>query len=91
MHFPFCSTEIDCYLASLFRQRTFHYVSCRAFLEGSREETYFFYLVDLLPVLIPTYMRNLKIICQGEVCKIDKPPSLSIKTLKNMTPVKYGK
>ena len=33
-------------------------------------------------------MRNLKIICQGEVCKIDKPPSLSIKTLKNMTPEK---
>ena len=30
-------------------------------------------------------MRNLKIICQGEVRKIDKPPSLSIETLKNMT------
>ena len=50
-----------------------------------------FYLVDLLPELIPTYVRNLKIICQGEVCKIDKPPSLSIKTLKNMTPGKDGK
>ena len=36
-------------------------------------------------------MRNLKIICQGEVYKIDKPPSLSIKTLKNMTPRKDGK
>ena len=36
-------------------------------------------------------MRNLKIICQGEVYKIDKPPSLSIKTLKNMTPLKDGK
>ena len=36
-------------------------------------------------------MRNLKIICQGEVWKIDKPPSLSIKTLKNMTPRKDGK
>ena len=33
-------------------------------------------------------MRNLKIIYQGEVCKIDKPPSLSIKTLKDMTPKK---
>ena len=33
-------------------------------------------------------MRNLKIISQGEVCKINKPPSLSIKTLKNMTPGK---
>ena len=52
---------------------------------------YFFYLVHLLSVLIPTYMGNLKIICQGEVCKIDKPPSLSIKTLKNMTPGKDGK
>ena len=38
-------------------------VSCRAFLEGSRKER-IFCLVDLLPVLIPTYMRNLKIICQ---------------------------
>ena len=38
-----------------------------------------FYLVDLLPVSIPTYMPNLKIICQGEVCKIDRPSSLSIK------------
>ena len=36
-------------------------------------------------------MRNLKIICHGEVCKIDKPPSLSIKILKNMTPRKDGK
>ena len=36
-------------------------------------------------------MQNLKIICQGEVCKIDKPPSLSIKTLENMTPGKDGK
>ena len=36
-------------------------------------------------------MRNLKIICQGEVCKIDKPPGLSIKTLKNITPGKDGK
>ena len=44
----------------------------------------------LLPVLIPTYMRNLKIICRGEVCKIDKTPSLSIKTLKNMIPGKDG-
>ena len=31
-------------------------------------------------------MRNLKIICQKEVGKIDKTPSLSNKTLKNMTP-----
>ena len=56
------------------------------------EETYFFYLVDLLPVLIPTFMQNLKIICQGqgEVCKIDKLPNLSIKTLKNITPEKDG-
>ena len=36
-------------------------------------------------------MRNLKIICQGEVCKIDKPRSLPIKTLKDMTPGKDGK
>ena len=50
----------------------------------------FSYLVDLLPAL-PTYMRNLKIISQGEVCKIDKPPNLSIKTLKNMTPTEDGK
>ena len=36
-------------------------------------------------------MQNLKIICQGEVCKIHKPSSLSIKSLKNMTPGKAGK
>ena len=54
------------------------------------EETYFF-CVDILYLLISTYMRNLKIICQGEMCKIDKPPSLSIKTLKNMSPGKDGK
>ena len=36
-------------------------------------------------------MRNLEIICQGEVCKIDEPSSLSIETLKNMTPGKHGK
>ena len=36
-------------------------------------------------------MRKLKIVCQGEMCKIDKRPSLSIKTLKNMTPGKDGK
>ena len=36
-------------------------------------------------------MRNLKIICQGEVCKTEKPPSLSIKTLTIMTPGKDGK
>ena len=36
-------------------------------------------------------MQNLKIMCQGEVCKTDKLPSLSIKTLKNMTPGKEGK
>ena len=35
-------------------------------------------------------MRNLKIIYQGEVYKIDKPPSLSIKCLKNMVPGKNG-
>ena len=39
---------------------------------------------NLLPVLIPTTCEIKKIICQGEVCKIDKPPSLSIKTLKNL-------
>ena len=36
-------------------------------------------------------MRNLKIICQGAVRKTGKPRSLSIKTLKNMTPRKDGK
>ena len=51
------------------------------------EETYF-YLIDLLHVLLPTYMRNFTMICQEEVCKIDKPPSLSLKTLKNMAPEK---
>ena len=48
-------------------------------------------LVDLLPVLIPIYMRNLKVICQREMCKTDKPLSLSIKTLKNMSQGKDGK
>ena len=86
----FCQLKWIANLASLFRQRTFHYVSCRAFLERSREEKYFFYFVDLLPVLIPTYMRNLKIICQREVCKIDKRLGLFIKALKNMTPEKMG-
>ena len=41
---------------------------------------------------INTYLfAKFKTICQGEVCKIDKPLSLSIKTLKNMTPGKDGK
>ena len=89
--FPFVLLKKTANLATLFRQQTFHYITCRAFLEDSREETYFFYLVDLLPVLIPTYMQNLKVICQGEAYKIDKAPSLSIKTLKNMTPGKDRK
>ena len=44
MHFPLCSIEIDLFanLASLFRQGTFHYVSCRAFHDDSWEETIFF-------------------------------------------------
>ena len=46
------------------------------------EETYFFYLVDLLPVLIPTYTRNLKIICQGEVCKLTNHKVCLSKPLK---------
>ena len=33
-------------------------------------------------------MRNLKIICLGEVYKINKPPSLSFKSFKNETPEK---
>ena len=86
--FPFVLLKWIANLASLFRQRTLHYISCRTSYEGSREETYSFYLVDLLPVSIPTYTQNLKIICQERVCKIDIPPSLSIKTLKNMTPEK---
>ena len=36
-------------------------------------------------------MQNLKLIYQKEVCKLDKPPSLSIETLRNMTPRKDGK
>ena len=36
-------------------------------------------------------MRNLKIICQGEVCKIEKPPSLSVKTLTKYDPRKRWK
>ena len=69
----------------MFQQRTLHYVSCSAFLEGSREETNFLFGRFI------AQMRNLKIIYLGEVCKIDKPPSLSIKTLENMTPGKDGK
>ena len=48
----------------------------------------FFYLVDLWPVIITTFMQNLKIVCQGEVCKIHKPSSLFIKTLTKLTPRK---
>ena len=47
-----------------------------------------FYPVDLLPVSIHTYMRKFKNNLSGEMCKIDKPPSLSVKTLKTMTPEK---
>ena len=50
----------------------------------------FCHLVDLLPVLVATYTQNLMIICQGEVCKSDKIPSLSIKSLKDMTREKLG-
>ena len=90
MHFPLFSIEKIGNLASLFRQRTPHNISCTAFFRAVGRKG-IFYLVDLLPVLIPTYILNLKIICQGEVCKIDKPPSMSIKTLENMTPGKDGK
>ena len=50
-----------------------------------------FFRFEILATNIPTYVQNLKIICQGEVCKIDKPPSLFIKTLKNVTLGKDGK
>ena len=77
-------------LASLFRQLTFHYVSCRVLLEDSREKTYF--LFGGFIACINTYLHaKFKNICQGEVCKIDKPPSSFIKILKNMTPRKDGK
>ena len=36
------------------------------------EETYFFYLVDLWPVMIPTYIKNLKILCQGKCVQTTK-------------------
>ena len=55
---------------------------------GEVGRKHIFLLADLLPVLMPTYIRNLKINCQGEVCKFDKPPSFSVKTLQNMTPGK---
>ena len=80
--FPFVLLKQIANLVTLFRQRTFHYVSCRAFLEGSKEEKYFFYLVSLLPVLIPTYMRNLKIICQGKCVKLTNRQVCLSKPLK---------
>ena len=51
MHFPFCSIKIDCLSRiSVSTANFLNYVSCRAFHDGSWEETYFFCLVDLLPV-----------------------------------------
>ena len=93
MHFPFCSIEIlDSFadLASLFRQRTFHYVSRRAFHDDSREEAHFF--IWLIFACINTYLHaKFKKKLSGEECKINKSPSLSIKSLKNLTPRKDGK
>ena len=60
-------------------------------IAGTTIEMQLLLLVDLLPALIPTYMRNSKIICQGVVCKINKSPILSVKILKNMTPGENGK
>ena len=37
------------------------------FLRAVGRKRIFFYLIDLLSVLVPTYMRNLKTICQGSV------------------------
>ena len=89
MHFLFCSIEIDCYLATLFRQRTFHFVFVGLFLRAVGRESIF--LFGRFIACINTYLYgNLEMICQGKLCKIDKPSSLSIKTLKNMTPRKDG-
>ena len=89
MHFPFCLLNRLLISQLCFDSELFVMFLVGLFLRAVGRKR-IFYLVDLLPVLIHTYMRNLKIICQGEVCKIDKPPSLSIKTLKNMTPGKDG-
>ena len=53
-------------------------------------ETYF--LFGRFIACINTYLYGkFKNNLSGEVCKIDKPPSLSVKTLKNMTLGKDGK
>ena len=90
MYFPFCSIEIDCESRISVSTANFSLRFFWLFVRAVGRKRVF-YLVDLLPVSIPTYMPNLKIIYQGEVCKIDRPPSLSIKTLKNMTPGKDEK
>ena len=81
----FCQLRKIANLASLFRQRTFIAFLVRLFLRGKRRTRILFYLIDLWPVSIPTYMQNFKIICRGGVSKIYKPLSLCIKTLKNIT------
>ena len=89
MRFPFCSIEIDCESRICFDSELFITFFVALFMRAVGNV--FFYLVDLLPVSVPTYLPNLKIICQGEVCKVDRSPSWSIKTLKNMTPGNDGK
>ena len=56
--FPFGSIEIDCESRISVSTAKFSLRSLYGFYEGSREETYFFYLLDLFPVPIPTYMPN---------------------------------
>ena len=51
-----------------------------------------YFLFSRFIACIETYLHaKLKNNLSGEVCKIDKPPSFPIKTLKNMTPGKDGK
>ena len=77
-------------LASLFRQRTFITFLVGLFLRAVGRKRIFLF-GRFMACINTTYMRNFKIICQGEVCKTDKLPSLFPKTLKNMTPTKDGK
>ena len=87
MHFPLCSIKM---LKFCFDSELFITFPVGLFLRAVRRKRIFLFGIFIACIntcLHAKFQNNLS----GEVCKIDKPPSLSVTTLKNMTPGKDGK
>ena len=87
MHFPFCSIEIVLISLLCFDSEVFITFLVGLFLRATGRKRIF--LFGRFIACINTYLHaKFK---NNQVCKIDKPPSLFIKTLKTLTPGKDGK